>query len=149
MPESICLQESPAVAGVSLWGYVTSHEASLGFAFAAGALFVAGQALRSQRYGFAAVFAAITLIYCNQVVAAFPRTGGLPFLFPLVFLTVLAFAAPLIWLHDQPAEDPRGPSDLKEGSLVKTGLSAWENEGGAPVPPELDLATEELKGARK
>lgn len=128
------------------WGYVAPYQVAIRFALSLGALAVAAQALRSRRYGFAAVFAAIVLIY-NPFVATFSMTGGWPF--PLVFLTGLAFAASLIWLRDRPAGDPQGPSALKEPAFVKADLSAWENEGGAPEPPHLDLAAEQLKGVRK
>jgi hypothetical protein len=42
---------------------------------------------------------------------------------------------------------PRGHSTLKDDSFVMTGESAWENEGGAALPPELEFASKERKGA--
>lgn len=126
-----------------LWGYVGSYHVAIRFALAVGALAVAGQALRLRRYGFAVTFFAIVVIY-NPIFAIFPMTGGWPFL--LVFLTVLAFTVSLRWLRDEP---DAGRSQSSEAPLGKTGVSAWENEGGASGGLELELVSEQRKGARQ
>jgi hypothetical protein len=141
-----CASLGVLLATTILWKYLSPYEVAMRFALAVGALVVAGQAWRLRRYGFAALFAAITVIY-NPVVAAFPMTGGWPA--ALVFLTVLAFAASLIWLRGQPTGDPGFRSTQKKAAPVKTDVAAWETEGGALVQPELELAGDERKGARK
>jgi hypothetical protein len=103
------------------------------------ALVVAGQALRSRRFGFAFTFLAIGALY-NPFVAVFTMTGGWPL--PLIFLTVVAFAVSL-WLRD----DPRvGRLTLRGAQSGKTGVSAWENEGGASEGPEREVVSEEPRG---
>ena len=64
-------------------------------------------------------------------------------------MTFRAFSAPLIRLRDLPAGGPSGHSIQTDRLLLKAGLSAWENEGGAPVPPASDIEGKEPSPARR
>jgi hypothetical protein len=77
----------------TLWGYVGPYHVAIRFALALGALVVAGQALRSRRFGFVLTFFIIAAIY-NPFAVVFPMTGAWPL--PLVFLTVVAFTVSLL-----------------------------------------------------
>jgi hypothetical protein len=138
-----CASLAVLVITAVLWGNIGAYHVAIRLALAVGAFAVAGQALRSRRYGFALTFFAIIVIY-NPIFAIFPMTGGWPFL--LVFLTALAFTVSLRWLRDEP---DAGRSQSSEVPLGKTGVSAWENEGGASGGLEPDLVAEERKGAEQ
>jgi hypothetical protein len=132
-----------------LWEYVGPYQVAIRFALSVGAVVVAGQAWRLRRYGIAAAFVAITVIF-NPAVPILPIEGGWPF--PVVFLTILTFGASVIWL-EEPSGDPQsivassGGSPAKtERSIVKTEPATWENEGGAAQKPELLPAIGEPKG---
>lgn len=61
-------------------------------------------------------------------------------------MTSRAFITPLIWLRDQRAPS-RVTSTQTDCLLLKASLSAWENEGGAPLFPVSHIASEELSPA--
>jgi hypothetical protein len=138
-----CASIALLIITATLWEYIGSYHVAIRFALALGALVVAGQALRSRRFGFAFTFLAIAAAY-NPFVAVFPMTGGWPL--PLIFLTVVAFTASLFWLRDKPGATGATWRETPNG---KTDVSSWENEGGASEGLKRELVTQDSKGERQ
>jgi hypothetical protein len=97
-----CTGLAVLVIATILWGNLGPYHVAIRFTVSVGALVVAALSLRSHRYGFAFLFAAITLIY-NPIVTVFEMTGESSY--TIIALTALVFAGSLIWPGDQPVRN--------------------------------------------
>lgn len=89
-------------AAAGLWSQIAPYELVFKFIVSAGAIVVMFQAFRTRHYAFAAVFAALVLLY-NPVAPLFSFTGDWQRF--LVVASVLPFIAALAWLNRTEADN--------------------------------------------
>lgn len=92
--------------------YVSSYQAVVRFAIGLGAIGIVFESLRTRQYAFAALFAAVVLLF-NPVVPIFALARN----WLILLAAVLPFVASLVWMKERPR---RTSTPVNSGEVLRT-----------------------------